>query len=40
MCRGFGDVAVLADLMVGIGATVEGLGTTTLRVRCQTITSD
>jgi UDP-N-acetylglucosamine 1-carboxyvinyltransferase len=34
------DVAVLIDLMVGIGASVEGTGTSTLRVRCQTVTSD
>ena len=34
------DVEVLTDLMIGIGATVEGVGTPTLRVRCETITSD
>jgi UDP-N-acetylglucosamine 1-carboxyvinyltransferase len=34
------DVEVLVRLMVGIGATVEGVGTTTLRVRCRTMTSD
>jgi len=34
------DVEVLIDLMVGIGATVEGVGTPTLRVRCEKITSD
>ena len=34
------DVDVLVDLMVGLGATVEGVGTSTLRVRCETITSD
>jgi UDP-N-acetylglucosamine 1-carboxyvinyltransferase len=34
------DVAVLADLLVGLGATVEGVGTSTLRVRCQAVTSD
>ena len=34
------DVAVLVDLMVGIGAKVEGIGTSTLRVRCETITGD
>jgi UDP-N-acetylglucosamine 1-carboxyvinyltransferase len=34
------DVAVLVDLMVGIGAKVEGVGTSTLRVRCETITGD
>jgi UDP-N-acetylglucosamine 1-carboxyvinyltransferase len=34
------DVEVLCDLMTGIGATVDGVGTSTLRVRCQTITTD
>jgi UDP-N-acetylglucosamine 1-carboxyvinyltransferase len=34
------DVAVLADLMVGLGAKVDGVGTSTLRVRCDTITGD
>jgi UDP-N-acetylglucosamine 1-carboxyvinyltransferase len=34
------DVAVLVDLMAGIGATVEGVGTSTLRVRCRTVTND
>jgi UDP-N-acetylglucosamine 1-carboxyvinyltransferase len=34
------DVEVLVRLMVGIGATVEGVGTATLRVRCPTMTSD
>ncbi len=34
------DVAVLVDLMVGLGAKVEGVGTSTIRVRCETITSD
>ena len=34
------DVNVLVELMVGLGATVEGLGTSTLRVRCKTITTD
>ena len=34
------DVEVLVDLLVGLGATVEGRGTSTLRVRCQTVTSD
>ena len=28
------DVEVLVDLLVGLGATVEGRGTSTLRVRC------
>ena len=30
----------MARLLVNLGATVEGLGTTTLRVRCETIISD
>ena len=34
------DVDVLVDLMVGLGAKVEGVGTSTLRVRCATVTSD
>jgi UDP-N-acetylglucosamine 1-carboxyvinyltransferase len=34
------DVAVLADLLVGVGATVEGVGTSTVRVRCPEITTD
>jgi len=34
------DVEVLLDLLVGLGATVDGRGTSTLRVRCQTVTSD
>lgn len=34
------DVDVLVQLMTGLGATVEGAGTSTLRVRCPTITSD
>jgi UDP-N-acetylglucosamine 1-carboxyvinyltransferase len=34
------DVEVLIDLMVGLGATVHGRGTSTLRVRCASVTSD
>jgi UDP-N-acetylglucosamine 1-carboxyvinyltransferase len=34
------DVEVLVELMRGLGAQVEGTGTTTLRVRCETMTSD
>ena len=34
------DVAVLAELMTGLGATVEGVGTPTLRIRCSAITTD
>ncbi len=34
------DVEAMARLLVNLGATVEGIGTTTLRVRCETIVSD
>jgi len=34
------DVAVLADLLRGLGATVEGVGTPTLRICCHTLTGD
>jgi UDP-N-acetylglucosamine 1-carboxyvinyltransferase len=34
------DVEVLAQLLVGLGATVEGIGTSTLRVHCENIVSD
>jgi UDP-N-acetylglucosamine 1-carboxyvinyltransferase len=34
------DVDVLAEIMVGLGATVEGRGTSTLRVTCKRVTSD
>jgi UDP-N-acetylglucosamine 1-carboxyvinyltransferase len=34
------DVDVLIELLVGIGATVAGAGTSTLRVRCVSLTSD
>ncbi len=34
------DVDVLLRLLTGLGATVEGAGTGTLRIRCHTITSD
>ena len=34
------DVAVLADLLVGLGATVEGVGTSTLHIQCGSVTSD
>jgi UDP-N-acetylglucosamine 1-carboxyvinyltransferase len=34
------DVEAMARLLVNLGATVEGVGTTTLRVRCETIVSD
>ncbi len=35
-----GDVRVMADLLRGLGAEVEGIGTTTLRVRCADVGSD
>ena len=35
-----GDVRVMADLLRGLGAEVDGIGTTTLRVRCADIRSD
>jgi UDP-N-acetylglucosamine 1-carboxyvinyltransferase len=34
------DVAVLVDLMVGNRREVDGVGTSTLRVRCEAITGD
>src|SRR4249920_294142 len=34
------DVEAMARLLVNLGATVEGVGTTTLRVRCETIVGD
>src|SRR5438045_841077 len=34
-----GDVGVMAKLLREVGAEVQGIGTTTLRVRCQTIKS-
>ena len=34
------DVDVLLELMTGLGATIAGVGTTTLRIRCRTITGD
>ena len=34
------DVEVLLELMTGLGATVQGAGTGTLRIRCPEITSD
>ena len=34
------DVEVLIDLLLGLGATVDGRGTSTLHVRCDTIASD
>ena len=34
------DVEVLATLLTGLGASVDGVGTPTLRVRCTTVTTD
>src|SRR3954462_4716033 len=34
------DVAVLAEIMSGLGAHIEGLGTSTLQVTCPRVTSD
>ena len=34
------DVGVMAELLAGLGATVEGIGTSTLRVRAETVTTD
>ena len=34
------DVDVLLELMKGLGATVHGAGTSTLRIQCKEITSD
>src|ERR1700694_748592 len=35
-----GDVGVMARLLVDLGGEVEGIGSTTLRVRCPTILKD
>jgi UDP-N-acetylglucosamine 1-carboxyvinyltransferase len=34
------DVEVLLQLIAGLGATVKGAGTSTLRIQCKTLTSD
>jgi UDP-N-acetylglucosamine 1-carboxyvinyltransferase len=34
------DVEVLIELLVGLGARIDGVGTSTLRVRCERVTSD
>lgn len=34
------DVEVLIELMRGLGAAVDGVGTSTLRIRCPSITTD
>jgi UDP-N-acetylglucosamine 1-carboxyvinyltransferase len=35
-----GDVEVMARLLLDLGAEVEGIGSTTLRIRCPTVTKD
>ncbi len=37
---GIRDVEVLARLLVGLGATVDGIGTGTLRVKCEVVKTD
>ena len=34
------DVAGMADLLTSLGATVDGVGTSTLRIRCAQVTTD
>ena len=34
------DVEVMARLLIDLGATVDGIGTTTLRVRCREVVKD
>jgi UDP-N-acetylglucosamine 1-carboxyvinyltransferase len=34
------DVEVLLELMTGLGASVQGAGTSTVRIRCERITTD
>ena len=34
------DVGVLVELLVGLGATVQGAGTSTLRIQCKTVTTE
>jgi UDP-N-acetylglucosamine 1-carboxyvinyltransferase len=34
------DMRVMAELLVGLGAEIDGIGTSTLRVQCPTITTD
>lgn len=34
------DVEVLLELLVGLGATVDGTGTSTLRIRCERVLSE
>jgi UDP-N-acetylglucosamine 1-carboxyvinyltransferase len=34
------DVDVMTELLIGLGATVSGIGTTTLRIRCAEVKTD
>src|SRR6476661_2079560 len=34
------DVQVMAELLIDLGASVEGVGTTTVRVRCPKVIKD
>jgi UDP-N-acetylglucosamine 1-carboxyvinyltransferase len=34
------DVEVMARLLIDLGATIDGVGTTTLRIRCPTVVKD
>src|ERR1051326_7579512 len=34
------DVEAMAQLLIDLGATVQGVGTSTVRVRCQKVTKD
>jgi len=34
------DLRAMAELLTGLGAEIEGIGTSTLRVRCATVTGD
>ena len=35
-----GDLEVMARLLLDLGAEVDGIGTSTLRIRCPTVTKD
>src|SRR5688572_11881199 len=35
-----GDVEVMARLLLDLGASVDGIGTTTLRIRCPEVVKD
>ena len=34
------DVEVLVDILAGLGATIAGVGTSTLRVKCEKVLTD